>query len=133
MDQGFARGVLFSGAGELYDSFRRLLGYTGEYGDNPVPRFSNSIIAGIPKGPDLTESNMNEKWPGPSGTLQELEQLRIDLDPEDAQLDISKYNGDYSNYKTALESDYQDKANLLNSLQEKEQQIRNQITQITGG
>jgi hypothetical protein len=133
MDQGFARGVQFTGNGELYSSFRKLLGYTDGYGDNPIPRFSNSIIAGIPKGPDLTEYNMNEKWPGPSATLQELEQLRIDLDPEDAQLNISLYNGDYNAYKTAIESDYQDKSNLLNSLQEKENEIRQQITQITGG
>ena len=38
MDQGFARGVQFTGNGELYSSFRRLLGYTDEYGVPPYDR-----------------------------------------------------------------------------------------------
>lgn len=131
MDQGYARGIDFSSNAPLYASFYRIKGYTGPSGDNPIPKLSNTIIAGIPKGPSLTAFNMNERFT-PSNIYGELEQLRITLDPTDALLDVSRYNGNYVGYKNALEQDYNEKVNLIASLETKATELRNQILNITG-
>ena len=128
MDQGYKRAILFSGDGEMFKGFKNIIGYS----DREVPRFPDSVIDGIPSGADLTPNNINDKWT-PSEFLAESEEIRITLDPEDANLNIDKYDGDYDRYRSELEKDFTDKTNYISALQDKINDIKSKIQQITTG
>lgn len=135
MDQGFKRAITFTESNkELRAALVKLSGYTGDsgQGDNPVPVIPNSIINSIPSGTDLTVANFNDPFE-PSEFLAEAEELRITLDPTDAQLSIDKYDGDYDRYKRELEKDYREKTNYLKEIEDKISDIRQEIQSITGG
>jgi hypothetical protein len=133
IDQGYKRPVTFdTGDSELLGSFYSLLNYgTGE-NDRKVPKFPNKVIDDIPSGPELNFNNINDKW-SPSEFLAESEEIRITLDPEDANLNIDKYDGDYDRYRSELEKDFADKTNYISALQDKINDIKSKIQQITAG
>lgn len=128
MDQGYKRGVDFSGNNEQLKSLKSLTGYT----DKEVPRFPDNVIDGVPNGDNLSLNNINIKW-NPPEQLAESEQLRIILDPTDANLNIDKYDGNYERYKSELEKDFDEKTNYINGIENKIEDITNQIQNITGG
>jgi len=132
MDQGYKRPVTFDTSdSELLGSFYSLLNYgTGE-NDRKVPKFPNKVIDDIPSGPELNFNNINDKWT-PSKFLAESEEIRISLDPSDANLNIDKYDGDYDRYKLELEKDYSEKTNYIKELENKLTDIRKQIQSIKG-
>jgi len=132
MDQGYKRGVDFSGDDEARSALFSLTNYGVGENDRKVPRFPNSVIDNIPNGPRLTFDNINDKWT-PSEYLAESESLRITIDPSDANLNIDKYDGDYDRYKNELEKDYSEKTNYIQELENKLTIIRNNIQNITGG
>lgn len=133
MDQGFKRAVFFSGNEEFYRSFLSLNGYTyGQESENPIPIVPDSVIDGIPSGTPLTEENFNDPFEPPRG-LEGVEELRITLDPTDAKLDFSNYEGDVERYRSELEKDYTEKGNLIGALKEKIEDLSKKIQEITGG
>lgn len=129
MDQGFKRPIIFSGNPEFYASFTRLLGYNS---DNPIPKVPNKVIDDIPTGADLTYDNFNDPFVPPKGAF-EAEELRISIDPTDANLNIDKYDGDYEAYYSALSKDYEEKTNLITTLEEKIEEFNKQIQNIAAG
>ena len=131
MDQGYKRGVNFSGDGESLKALYSITNYGTGVNDRKVPKFPNSVIDNIPTGPRLTFDNLNDKW-NPSEYLAESESLRISIDPSDANLNIDKYDGDYDRYKNELEKDYSEKTNYIKELENKLTDIRKQIQSITG-
>lgn len=128
MDQGFKRAIYFSGDGPFYSSFLELQGYT----DKPVPRIPDTIIDSIPTGTPLTAQNFNDPFEPPRG-LEGVEELRITLDPTDAKLDFSNYEGDVERYRSELEKDYTEKGNLIEALKDKIEDISKKIQEITAG
>lgn len=132
MDQGYKRGVDFSGDDEARSALFSLTNYGEGENDRKIPRFPNSVIDNIPNGPRLTFDNINDKWT-PSEFLADSEAMRITLDPTDASLNIDKYDGDYGRYRNELEKDYSEKVNYIASLEEKLTDLRVQKQSIIGG
>lgn len=134
MDQGFKRPIYFSGNAEFFKSFLDISGYdvdTKENG-NYIPRVPDLVIDDIPTGDPLTEQNFNEPF-NPSKFLTEAEEIRISLDPTDAKLDFSNYEGDTERYRSELEKDYTEKGNLIEALKDKIEDISKKIQEITAG
>jgi len=130
MDQGFKRAVYFSGDPIMYKSFTKLLKYNEN--TNEIPRVLDRIIDDIPSGEPLTLENFNDPFTPPIGAF-EAEELRISIDPTDANLDPNRYNGDYFNYKEALEADFKEKTDLIVALEEKIEDFNTEIQKIIGG
>lgn len=131
MDQGYKRRFAFNDP-EMRDSVLRLLEYKNNNGDADfltVPGFPDRVIDDIPSGPDLTIENFNEPWE-PSRLLAESEELRIELDPSDANLNPRNYDGDYERYRNELEKDIWEKTKYLESLDNKMDEIRKEIQSI---
>lgn len=129
MDQGFKRAIYFSGDSEFFGSFKKLSGYSN---DNPVPKVPDFIIDNIPSGEPLTAENFNDPFNPPEGSF-EVEELRISLDPTDAKLDPNFYDGDYDTYREVLNKDYEEKTNLIVSLNQKIEDLNKEIQNIIGG
>lgn len=130
MDQGFKRGVYFSGDPVMYSSFTKLLKYNGD--TNQIPTVLDRVIDDIPSGEPLTIENFNDPFIPPKGAF-EAEELRISIDPSDANLNPDKYNGDYDNYYEALNNDFTEKTNLIEALEEKILDFNTEIQKIIGG
>ena len=128
MDQGFKRGINFTGDAEMWRSYQDLLKYNS---NNPIPTIPDRIIDDIPSGPYLTIENFNEDWT-PSEGIFEAEEFRISLDPSDANLNFDRYNGDAVEYRSALDKDYEEKTNLIVALEEKIADFTQQIRAILG-
>lgn len=131
MDQGYKRRFEFNDA-EMRDSVLRLLEYKKDNGEADmyqVPAFPDRVIDDIPSGPGLTIENFNEPWT-PSEFLSESEELRIELDPSDAQLNPKKYDGDYGRYRRELEKDLNEKTNYIEALDDKIEEIAEQIRNL---
>ena len=128
MDQGFKRAIYFSGDGPFYGSFKELQGYA----DKSVPKIPDSIIDAIPTGEPLTRQNFNDPFEPPRG-LEGVEELRITIDPTDAKLDFSNYEGDTERYRSELENDYTEKGNLIEALKDKIEDISKKNQEITAG
>ena len=130
MDQGFKRGVYFSGDPIMYSSFTKLLKYNGD--TNEIPTVLDRVIDDIPSGEPLTIENFNDPFIPPKGAF-EAEEFRISIDPSDANLNPDKYNGDYDNYYEALNNDFKEKTNLIEALEEKIIDFNTEIQKIIGG
>ena len=130
MDQGFKRGINFSGDTEMWKSYQNLLKY--DVDTNPIPYILDRIIDDIPSGERLTIENFNDPFIPPKGAF-EAEEFRISIDPSDANLDPNNYNGDYGNYSEALNNDFTEKTNLIEALEEKILDFNTEIQKIIGG
>lgn len=129
MDQGFKRGINFSGDDEMWRSYQNLLKYDE---NNPIPYIPDRIIDDIPSGERLTIENFNDPFIPPIGAF-EAEEFRISIDPADANLDPNRYNGDYSAYREALDADFKEKTDLIVALEEKIEDFNTEIQKIIGG
>lgn len=129
MDQGFKRGISFTGDPEMWKSYQDLLKYNVD--TNPIPRIPDKIIDDIPTGDPLTIENFNDNWTPSKGTF-EAEEFRISLDPSDANLNFNNYNGDAVEYRSALDKDYEEKTNLIIGLEEKIADFTQEIQKILG-
>jgi len=133
MDQAYKR--LFDlNDPEIRDSFLRLLEYknnSGEADRYKVPAFPDIIIDDIPSGPTLTVSNFNDPW-SPTDVEQEISELRLTLDANNASLNPDNYNGDFDLFRSELEKDFIEKENYIRALQEKLEDLRKRKQQIIG-
>ena len=133
MDQAYKRLFDFNDP-EIRDSFLRLLEYKnndGEADRYKVPAFPDIIIDDIPSGPTLTVSNFNDPW-SPTDVEQEISELRLTLDANNASLNPDNYNGDFDLFRSELEKDFIEKENYIRALQEKLEDLRKRKQQITG-
>lgn len=134
MDQGYKRRFEFNDA-EMRDSVLRLLKYTKDNGEADmykVPAFPDRVIDDIRSGPGLTIGNFNEPWT-PSEFLAESEELRISLDPADALLDPRRYDNNYTLYRQELEKDLWEKTKYIEALDDKIDEITQQIENLIKG
>lgn len=127
MDQGYKRPIWISD-NEFYGSFIKLQGYSG---DNQPPRIPDSVIDNIPSGEPVTVENFNNPFIPPQG-IDDLEKLRIDLDPGDITLNFVNYNGDIDRYRSALEKDFEEKTNFIVALEASIEDLYKQIQNIKG-
>lgn len=128
MDQGYKRPLWFSGDPEFYSSFLNISGYNE---NNPIPRVPDVVVDNIPTGTPVTYENFNDPFIPPQG-IDEIERLRITLDPGDVTLNFLAYDGDIDRYRSELERDFAEKTNFIIAVEESIAELQTQIQNIKG-